>query len=121
MRQKCKTFAATVPRDALIVAVLLTASSLSFGLGYLAGRDARPASAITIDTAFETGTERASTSKIGTPTGNVGVVASKNGTKYYFPSCAGAERISEANKVWFVSPDAAVRAGYAPAANCQGL
>jgi hypothetical protein len=49
------------------------------------------------------------------------VVASKNGTKYYLPDCAGASRISDANKVWFVSADVAVKAGYELAANCKGL
>lgn len=49
------------------------------------------------------------------------VVASKSGTKYYFPWCATAQRILEANKVWFDSPEAAKKAGYEPAANCKGL
>ena len=48
-------------------------------------------------------------------------VASKNGTKYHFPWCSGAKRISEKNKVWFSSADHARRAGYEPAANCRGL
>ena len=48
-------------------------------------------------------------------------VASKNGTKYYPPDCAGADRISDANKVWFISGAAAMKAGYEPAANCKGL
>jgi hypothetical protein len=54
---------------------------------------------------------------------NVGgeVLASKNGKKYYLPWCAGAKRISEANKVWFKSKADAERAGYTPAANCKGL
>jgi hypothetical protein len=49
------------------------------------------------------------------------VVASKNGTKYYAPNCSGAARISEANKVWFVSAAAAENAGYSAASNCPGL
>lgn len=40
MREKCKSLAAKVPRDALILAILVLASSLSFGLGYMAGLDA---------------------------------------------------------------------------------
>ncbi len=49
------------------------------------------------------------------------LVASKGGTKYHFPWCSGAQRISEANKVWFNSTDEARKAGYTPATNCKGL
>lgn len=49
------------------------------------------------------------------------VVASKSGTKYHFPWCSGAKTISEKNKIWFDSPEAARVAGYTPAANCKGL
>ena len=113
VRDKCKSLVAKVPRDVLILAILVLASSLSFGLGYLAGLDSGRGSSL--------GIEQAPTSEVGAPTGNVGVVASKSGTKYYLPSCAGADRISDANKVWFVSADAANAAGYSPAANCNGI
>ena len=105
---KCKTLIAKVPRDALILAILVLASSLSFGLGYLAGLDAMP---IPIDDVLET--QAISTEGR--------VVASKSGTKYYLPECAGANRISDANKVWFISTEAAKSAGYSPASNCEGL
>jgi hypothetical protein len=49
------------------------------------------------------------------------VVASKNGTKYYFPWCGGVSKIAETNKVWFNSVDEARAKGYEPAANCKGL
>ena len=39
-RDKCKSLIAKAPRDALILAILVLASALSFGLGYLAGLDA---------------------------------------------------------------------------------
>ncbi|MEK7170500.1 MAG: hypothetical protein AAB767_04390 [Patescibacteria group bacterium] len=48
-------------------------------------------------------------------------VASKGGTKYYFPWCGSAARISEANKIWFNSVEEARKAGYTPASNCKGL
>ena len=50
-----------------------------------------------------------------------GIVASKNGAKYYFPWCSGALRIKDENKIWFSSEDEAKKAGYSPAANCKGL
>ena len=49
------------------------------------------------------------------------VVASKNGTVYYFPWCGGVKRISEANKVTFASKEEAEQKGYVPAGNCRGL
>ena len=49
------------------------------------------------------------------------LVASKGGSKYHFPWCSGAQRISEANKIWFNSVEEARKAGYTPAGNCKGL
>jgi hypothetical protein len=48
-------------------------------------------------------------------------VASKSGTKYYLAACPAASRIKPENRVYFVSKDDAVAAGYGPAANCPGL
>ena len=48
-------------------------------------------------------------------------VASKNGSAYHFPWCSGAQRIKEANKIYFSSREEAEKAGYRPAANCEGL
>ena len=49
------------------------------------------------------------------------IVASRSGSKYHYPWCSGAQRISEANKVWFNSIEEARKAGYTPASNCKGL
>lgn len=49
------------------------------------------------------------------------VVASKNGTKYHYPWCAGAKQISDKNKITFQSIETARAAGYTPASNCKGL
>jgi hypothetical protein len=49
------------------------------------------------------------------------VVASRKGSAYHFPWCAGAQSIAAQNKVWFSSVEAAQAAGYAPAKNCKGL
>lgn len=49
------------------------------------------------------------------------LVASKNGKKYHFPWCSGAQRIKESNKIWFSSRTEAESVGYTPAANCKGL
>ena len=109
-REKCKTTLSLIPRDVLIIVIIFLASSASFGLGMLAGIDAGQGRAVVQEEAVSIATST---------TGKV--VASKNGTKYYLPDCAGAGRISDANKIWFTSAVAAVAAGYAPAANCNGL
>ncbi len=49
------------------------------------------------------------------------VVASKNGTKYYFPWCGSASRIKPENQIKFASVELAIKAGYTPAGNCKGL
>jgi len=48
-------------------------------------------------------------------------IASKNGSKYYLPTCAAVKRITEANRVYFATTQEAKDAGYTPAANCKGL
>ncbi len=49
------------------------------------------------------------------------VVASKNGTKYHYPWCAGAKQIADKNKITFNSFAEARASGYTPASNCKGL
>lgn len=49
------------------------------------------------------------------------VVASKTGTKYHYPWCAGAKQISDKNKIIFKSIEEAKAKGYLPASNCKGL
>lgn len=48
-------------------------------------------------------------------------VGSKKGTKYHLPWCGGAQRINEANKIWFADKESAEKAGYTPAGNCPGI
>jgi len=98
-----------IPRDALILAVLLLACAASFGLGYRAGLDAGQGSAVAV-----------SASEPSLPEGGQ-VVASREGSKYFLPWCSGADAISQANKVWFKSAADAEAVGYQPAGNCKGL
>lgn len=95
----------------LILGVLVATSFASFGFGYLAGLDAGQAP----DVGFETSPVSANATALEAGQ----IVASKNGTKYYPIECAGANRISDENKVWFASVAAATNAGYARAVNCK--
>ncbi len=56
-----------------------------------------------------------STSKAGD------LVGSKNGTKYHYTWCSGAQRIADANRIYFTSKSDAEARGYTPAVNCKGL
>jgi hypothetical protein len=49
------------------------------------------------------------------------VVASKEGSKYHYPSCPGAKQIKAGNKISFPTSAAARAAGYTPAGNCPNL
>ena len=48
-------------------------------------------------------------------------VGSKSSNKYHLPSCSSAQKIAEANKVWFTTKSEAEKAGYVPAGTCKGI
>jgi hypothetical protein len=48
-------------------------------------------------------------------------VAARGGTVYYLPTCSGAKRISDKNKIWFDTKAEAEKFGYKPAQNCKGM
>ncbi len=48
-------------------------------------------------------------------------VGSKNGRVYHLPTCPGAKRIKDENKVWFKDKQDAETRGYKPSANCRGI
>jgi hypothetical protein len=119
-RTYCKERLGRVPRDVVVVGLILLSSSASFGLGILAGRE-HPSTSSGQGAGFALSQPvEAAAAAAPRPAGGQ-VVASKNGTKYYLPSCSGASRISAANKVTFASASAAAAAGYTPAANCPSL
>ncbi len=96
-----------------LLAIVFLVALASFGLGRLSAlEDARPP--VSILQAPVDAKPRAIAA------GGL-VVASKNGSVYYFPWCSGASNIIERNQRWFRSEEAARRAGYAPAKNCKGL
>ena len=48
-------------------------------------------------------------------------LASKTGSQYYFPWCTDALKIAPELRRWFMSEQAAQKAGYRPAPNCRGM
>ena len=99
-----------VDSDFLILLVLILSASLSFSLGYLAGRDGKDEE-VRITNGIEVLEE----------VGEQNFVASVSGSKYHLPWCSGAQRIKEENKLWFSTKENAELAGYEPASNCPGI
>ena len=99
--------------------ILSLVQDRSPGVSFIA---AKPLSAK--DTAFE-GSKDIQSNNIETSSKSasltLSVVASKSGTKYHLPSCAGAKQIKPQNLVTFANENEAKKAGYTPAANCPGL
>jgi hypothetical protein len=132
-----KAYFGRIPADMLILLVLVLSSTLAFGLGILAGKDMAktdgkdgfwieqlpeesqkggggPAAAIQA-------LAPAKAPEVPVEPEPQVYMASKNGTKYYLPTCGTAKRIKEENRIWFATKEEAEAAGYGPAANCPGL
>lgn len=115
-----------IPPDWAIVAIILLASSGSFGLGFLAGKDVGEKAEIQIlePVVLEAGvpgpTVSAEEKEVVMNAGGQ-YVASKTGKSYHLPWCSGAKLIKDANKVWFSTKEEAEAKGYAPAGNCPGI
>ena len=122
-----------IPEVVFFLAVFLLVATLAFSLGRLSTYEKKkePISVTKTDEYYKW-------NGIGTSTNNISgsastkslqvivtekgsIVASKSGTKYYFPWCSGVSRISEANKVWFNSIEEARAKGLTPASGCAGL
>ncbi|MCD5381690.1 MAG: hypothetical protein LR017_00055 [Candidatus Pacebacteria bacterium] len=104
-------------REEHYIAVLLVFVALvSFALGQYS---VRGIPIVTEHTAHHA--QRIQIASSTTDTTPVHYVASKKGTKYHLPWCTGADRIHDANKVFFASQEAAIAAGYTPAGNCKGI
>lgn len=126
MKERLKGLVTT---DLYIALIIILVGTASFGLGKLSAVgvahtpiDIEYASTTTATSSAEGETGYQSESQPAAAIAAGGkVVASKTGDKYHFPWCSGAQRINEANKVWFDSAEEARKAGYEPAANCKGL
>lgn len=139
MRELSNKAISRVPKDLLIVLLVLTTSSLAFGLGMLTERERAgeggtgfwietlPTSTTTLPAAAAAGSVAgASTAQEKAPTDSAGsanlpYVASRNGETYYLASCKSSQRIKEENRVWFATEADAKASGRRPAANCPGL
>ena len=100
-----------------IAIIVILVAGISFGLGRLSATEDR-APVVATQTIVASSSDEQSI-----PARNAGgdYVAARTGKVYYFPWCAAASHIAEANKIWFKTEIAAKAAGYTPAKNCKGL
>lgn len=122
-----------ISNDVFIVALIILVGTASFGLGKISAFEKRktPISVLKMQNLLLSNTtaEGVASTLSGTQVveketegQTKGIVfASKSGKKYYYPWCSGADRVKEANRVWFDTVEAAKSAGYTPATNCTGL
>lgn len=119
----------TLPDDLFFSFIIILVALGSFGLGRLSKiEDSRVPirienePEITSDTFLPAdknkGTANTSPAIISTQSQ---IVGSKNGNKYHYTWCAGAQKIAEANRRYFSSIQDAEAQGYTPASNCKGL
>ena len=109
-------------RDFFFSAVIVLVGFASFGLGRLSLLESKR-EPMRVENALIAGVGGVKMEEKKEETSALGgqIVASKTGSKYHFPWCAGASQIAEKNKIWFDSVEEAQKAGYAPASNCKGL
>lgn len=129
-------FLTVITPEVYTVLIIVLVGFGSFGLGRLSAREeektpirilppqgnnASSSDALSASAALAgEGSAQPKTSAAPRPSSGGLIVASKNGSKYYFPWCAGARRIGEANKTWFSSEQEAQTAGLTLAAGCRG-
>ncbi|MFC1751649.1 hypothetical protein ACFLY5_00700 [Patescibacteria group bacterium] len=106
--------------DIVIILIILLVGVISFGLGRISMFLANKVP-VSVNLANVSTGDDAVTTKQGFVVEEKLYVVSRNGTKYHYPWCSGAQRIKEENKIWFATKEEAEKAGYTPAANCKGL
>ena len=126
IKEKIKAY----KNDIFIVLVIILVALISFGLGRLSKirENKAPvtienlgASMINSQENLTQNDQNIKSNQIQINSSQGMLIGSKNGTKYHFPWCSGAQRIKEENKIWFSNKEEAEKAGYSPAANCKGL
>lgn len=113
--------------DVFLGAIIILVAFGSFGLGRLSAIE-RAKTPVRIENApeitpetFTATTTKEKSAGFAASNKEVSLVGSKNGTKYHYVWCAGAQKITEKNRIYFASKEDATARGYAPASNCKGL
>ncbi len=112
--------------DTILAGIIITTAIVSFVLGrYSVINSVESGHVLSSNPPqilkVEDTTSTSSSSPIANSVQNQQYVASKTGTKYHLPWCAGAKQMKEENKIWFNTKEEAEKAGYLPASNCKGI
>lgn len=108
--------------DVIIAFIILTVGISSFGLGYLAAKEAyAPSVYIREGDSTMTAASYAEKQQRDGVSTEGRVVGSIHSDRYHLEWCSGAQRIAEENKIYFDSEKEAQAAGYQPAGNCPGI
>lgn len=123
MLSKIKSFVDAWADELFLVAVILLVGLISFGLGRLSVNSSESNELVVESTPVATSeiinlkSEIASGGEVEAAT----IVGNKSSKIYHREDCPGAQRMSEANKIYFASIVEAQKAGFRPAGNCPGL
>ena len=109
-----------ISSDLYIVLIILLVSLASYGLGILSSYE-KHKTPISITKTKDNLYASVLESTKDTKTGELNIVASKSGTKYYYTWCSGVSRIKEENKIYFKTTEEARARGLTPASGCVGL
>ena len=100
----------------MMVIIVVLVGLAGFGLGRLYEEMPDP---VTIQYSNKSSNDNLLSAEQKTQTSTGKIVASKNGTKYYFQDCHGVGNIKEENKIYFQSEEQAIAAGLAKASGCK--
>lgn len=105
-------------KELFISFLVVLSSTLSYGLGRLSKIDSLR-TPVTITNPASAEESNIKIIETEGPSADTRIVASKKGSKYYFPWCGGSKAIKLENRTYFLTPASAEAAGYTRAANCQ--
>lgn len=107
-------------RDVVLIIVIISVSITSFALGYHAAAQSKvPVVTMRDNLCIQPVTEASIKEGEKLLQGNNTIVASKNGSRYYFVWCSGVSRIAAKNRVYFETVEAAEKKGYTKASGCN--
>jgi hypothetical protein len=113
---KIKIWLKAHEKELFVGLLVVLSSTLAYGLGRLTKLEANRAP-VTITPASSSTPQTIKV--IETESSDNRIVASKKGTKYYFPWCGSSKAIKVENRIYFISASVAEAAGYTRAGNCQ--
>jgi hypothetical protein len=122
--QKVKELLGVYENHIVVVVSLILIAIIGFGVGKLSA-SSKAKTPIRIETAeiaqplIQAVINSPSSTPIVTPKAAIQLVASRNGTRYYYPWCSGVKRIKEENKVYFNTESEAEARGLTLAVGCD--